>query len=92
MKYLLLILKNVRRHPLRAVLTSLGTMVLVCVVTLVWTMLAFFDSLSTEKSKRLQGDRDRPLADSQPDAAELCPYLGGRGGAEARRRAAARTR
>ncbi len=51
MKYLFLILKNVRRHPLRAGLTSLGTMVLVCVVTLVWTILAFFDELSTEKNK-----------------------------------------
>jgi putative ABC transport system permease protein len=54
MKFLLLILKNVRRHPLRAVLTSLGTMVLVCVVTSVWTVLAFFDSFTAEQKKELK--------------------------------------
>ena len=54
MKFLLLILKNVRRHPLRAVLTSLGTMVLVCVVTSVWTVLAFFDSFTVERKTDLK--------------------------------------
>ena len=50
MKYLLLIAKNVGRHPLRTVLTSLGTVVLVCVVTMLWSVLAFFDHFSTERS------------------------------------------
>ena len=50
MKQLLLIVKNVRRHPLRTLLTSLGTMVLVCVVTLVWSVLAFLDAMSVQKS------------------------------------------
>ena len=50
MKQLLLIVKNVRRHPLRTLLTSLGTMVLVCVVTLVWSVLAFLDAMSVQKA------------------------------------------
>ena len=52
MHFLFLILKNVRRHPLRSTLTGLGTMVLVFVVTLVWSILAFLDlSMSREETR-----------------------------------------
>lgn len=50
MKFLLLILKNVRRNLLRSTLTALGTMVLVCVVILVWSILAFLDEVTQEKT------------------------------------------
>ena len=50
MKFLLLILDNIRRNPVRTLLTSLGTMVLVFVVTLVWSVLWFLDAATTEKS------------------------------------------
>jgi putative ABC transport system permease protein len=51
MKFFLLILKNVGRSPLRSILTALGTMVLVFVVTLVWTVLNVLAYVTTEKSK-----------------------------------------
>ena len=54
MKFLLLILKNVRRNLLRSSLTALGTMVLVLVVTLVWSMLAFLDLVTSEKKQNLK--------------------------------------
>lgn len=50
MKFLTLILKNMWRHPLRSTLTALGTVVMVFVVTLVWSVLAFLDKAMTEKS------------------------------------------
>lgn len=50
MKLLLLIVKNVGRNPLRSVLTSLGTMVLVLVVTMVWSILHLIDLVTEEKS------------------------------------------
>ena len=51
MKFLVLILKNVARHPLRSTLMALGTVVLVFVVTLVWSVLAFLDMTTAEKSR-----------------------------------------
>ncbi len=51
MKFLLLIVKNVGRNLLRSILTALGTMVLVLVVTLVWSILHFIDKATEEKSK-----------------------------------------
>jgi putative ABC transport system permease protein len=54
MKFLVLVLKNVARNPLRAVLTALGTMVLVFVVTLVWSVLAFLDEMTQERSQDLK--------------------------------------
>jgi len=54
MKFLLLIAKNVGRNPLRSVLTALGTMVLVLVVTLVWSVLAFLDAVTVVKSQNLK--------------------------------------
>lgn len=50
MKFLLMILKNVRRNVVRTLLTALGTMVLVLVMTLVWTVLSFIDRQTTEKA------------------------------------------
>jgi putative ABC transport system permease protein len=49
-KGLLIVLKNVRRNLLRSTLTGLGTMVLVLVVTLVWSVLSYMDSQTAEKA------------------------------------------
>lgn len=54
MKFFLLILKNVRRNLLRSGLTAVGTMALVLVVTLVWSVLAFLDDVTAEKKKNLK--------------------------------------
>jgi putative ABC transport system permease protein len=54
MKYLILILKNLRRNVLRSTLTALGTMVLVFVVTLVWSVLNFLQLATEEKSQNLK--------------------------------------
>lgn len=54
MKFLRLLLKNLTRSPLRATLTALGTMVLVLVVTLVWSILAFLDKMTEERSRDLK--------------------------------------
>jgi putative ABC transport system permease protein len=53
-KFFLLILKNVRRNLVLSSLTSLGTMVLVLVVTLVWSVLAFLDRATSEKKQNLK--------------------------------------
>lgn len=45
-----LILKNLRRNLLRTILTSLGTMILVLVVTGVWSILDFIDRQTAEKA------------------------------------------
>jgi putative ABC transport system permease protein len=55
MKLLTLILKNVGRSPLRSILTALGTMVLVFVVTMVWSILWLLDLVTTEKKENLKG-------------------------------------
>lgn len=49
MKFLLIILKNVRRNVLRSILTSLGTIVLVLVITLIWSVLDFLDKATADK-------------------------------------------
>jgi putative ABC transport system permease protein len=54
MKFLMLILKNVRRNLLRTILTAAGTMVLVFVVTLVWSVLDFLDQATSEKAQNLK--------------------------------------
>ena len=54
MKFLLLILKNVRRNAVRSLLTAVGTMVLVFVVTLVWSILDFLDKVTADKSDNLK--------------------------------------
>lgn len=55
MKYLFLILENIQRNKVRTILTGLGTMVLVLVVTLVFTILTTLDRATTEKSQNLKG-------------------------------------
>lgn len=54
MKLLMLMLKNIRRNLLRTTLTSLGTMALVLVVMLVWSVLNFLDQATAEKSRNLK--------------------------------------
>lgn len=54
LKYILLIGKNLRRNVLRTMLTALGTMVLVLVVTIVWSVLHLLDSLMEEKTSNLK--------------------------------------
>ncbi len=53
-KYVVLIVRNLRRNVLRTSLTALGTMVLVFVVTLVWSVLHFLDLVMAEKSSNLK--------------------------------------
>lgn len=54
MKFLVLILKNIGRNRLRSSLTALGTMVLVSVVILVWSILAFLDEATAEKNQNVK--------------------------------------
>ncbi len=55
MKFFLLIIKNIRRNLVRSLLTSLGTIVLVFVVTLVWSILSFLDAATAEKTRNFKG-------------------------------------
>ncbi|MCO6456424.1 MAG: ABC transporter permease [Pirellulaceae bacterium] len=54
MTFLLLIVKNLTRNKIRSVVTALSTMVLVFVCTLVWSILAFLDSVTAEQSQNLK--------------------------------------
>lgn len=54
MKFLLLIFKNVSRNKLRTVITCLALMVLVLVVTLIWTVTSFVDNLTRDKGGNLK--------------------------------------
>ncbi len=54
MKYLFLVFENIRRNLIRTILTGLGTMVMVLVVTLVFTVLTSLDKSTTEKQKNLK--------------------------------------
>ena len=54
MKFLVLVVENIRRNLLRTTLTSLGTMMLVLVVTLVFTVLTTLDRVATEKSSNIK--------------------------------------
>lgn len=81
MKFFLLMVKNVARNPLRSVLTALGSMVLVFVVTIVWSVLSFLNTVTTEKKEnlkaivtdrwvipsRLPSDYERPLSEGAAD-------------------------
>jgi putative ABC transport system permease protein len=51
MKFLLIIVKNLRRNLLRTTLTSLAIVVLVFMITLIWTMVYRLALLTEEKSK-----------------------------------------
>lgn len=54
LKYVILIGKNLRRNVLRTTLTALGTIVLVFVVTLIWSVLHLLDTVMTEKTRDLK--------------------------------------
>jgi putative ABC transport system permease protein len=54
MKYVLLIFRNVGRNPLRSTLAALVTIVLVFVVTMVWSILWLLDLVTAEKSQNFQ--------------------------------------
>jgi putative ABC transport system permease protein len=54
MKYLLLIFRNVGRNRLRSTLAALVTIVLVFVVTMVWSILWMLDAVTAEKSQNFQ--------------------------------------
>lgn len=55
MKLLGLILKNLRRNMLRSTLTSLGIMVLVLVITMIWSILQFLAAATEEKAANFKG-------------------------------------
>ena len=55
MKFLMLIFKNLRRNLVRSLLTSAGVMVLVFVITLIWSILGFLDMATSEKSANFKG-------------------------------------
>src|SRR5712692_3361539 len=54
MKFLLLIFKNLFRNKVRTILTCLATVVLVFVVTMIWTVVYFLDDLTAQKLNNLQ--------------------------------------
>jgi putative ABC transport system permease protein len=54
MKFLLLMFKNVRRNLLRSFLTGMATIMLVLVITMVWSILDFLDQATREKEKDLK--------------------------------------
>jgi len=54
MKFLLLIFKNLLRNKVRTILTCMATMVLVFVVTMIWTVVYFLDDLTKQKTENLQ--------------------------------------
>ena len=49
-----LILKSLARNPVRTLLTSVATIILVVLVTGVWTILWFLDLVTEEKTKDLK--------------------------------------
>lgn len=55
MKFLMLIFKNLRRNLVRSMLTSAGVMVLVFVITLIWSILGFLDMATSEKTSNFKG-------------------------------------
>ncbi len=55
MKFMMLIIKNLRRNLIRSMLTSAGVMVLVFVITLIWSILGFLDVATSEKTSNFKG-------------------------------------
>ncbi len=55
MKFMMLIVKNLRRNLIRSMLTSAGVMVLVFVITLIWSILGFLDVATSEKTSNFKG-------------------------------------
>ena len=54
MKFIRLIFQNLARNKTRSLLTSAGTMILVFVVTLVWSILSFLALVMTEKPANIK--------------------------------------
>ena len=54
MKFLLLILRNLRRNKVRSLITSLAIMVLVCIVTMIWSVVHFVNDLMKDRSDNLK--------------------------------------
>src|SRR5438046_8478241 len=54
MKFLLLIFKNLLRNKVPTILTCMATMVLVFVVTMIWTVVYFLNDLTEKKTENLQ--------------------------------------
>jgi putative ABC transport system permease protein len=52
--YVRFVFKSLRRNLLRTILTGLATMVMVLVVTIVWSILKLVDDLTAEKSKNFK--------------------------------------
>jgi putative ABC transport system permease protein len=53
-EYTRFILKSLRRNLLRSILTGMATFVLVLVITLIWSILAFLDRQTEAKSRNLK--------------------------------------
>src|SRR6266851_8596589 len=74
MRFLLLIFKNLFRNKVRTTLTFLATMVLVFVVTMIWTVVYFLDDLTKTKTDNLQaivtekwqGQSQMPMSYARP--------------------------
>src|SRR5690242_12777093 len=49
--YVRLVFKSMRRNPLRTLLTGSATMLLVLVITLIWSVLWLLDLVTTERTK-----------------------------------------
>src|SRR5207302_8731755 len=49
-----LVLKNLRRNLVRTLLTCMATMVLVFMITMIWTILYFMDVITRERAKDLK--------------------------------------
>ncbi len=87
-KMFLLVIKNLRRNVLRTLLTCLATLVLVFMVTLIWTVINFFDRATEERStdiklivtERWQLPSQMPLTHAHyldPDNPKFLPELKG---------------
>src|SRR5262249_29792433 len=73
-RFLLILVKALRRHPLRTSLTYLAAFVLVAIVTIVWSALYVLDHLTEAKSKdikiviseRYQANSEMPYSYGRP--------------------------
>ncbi len=71
--------QSAAQHP-----DGLATFVLVLVVTLVWSILAFLDQQTESQEPESQGHRHREISESQPDALCLRRHAGRRSGPQER--------
>ena len=52
--YLTFMMRNLWRNKIRTALTGIATMILVLVVTLVWTVISFLNIVTSEKASNLK--------------------------------------